>query len=65
MTITYSEAPFTFSFVYTDNNNGKGPWLLGSYDGANLSNIATKGIYVGFVSKEGEITMNHMVLKTE
>src|SRR5690606_15049920 len=27
-TITYSEAPFTFSFVYTDNNGGTGPWLL-------------------------------------
>lgn len=62
-TITYSVAPFTFSFVYNDNNAGKGPWLLGSYDGANLANVNTKGIYLGFVSKPGEVTMNHMVLK--
>lgn len=59
-TITYSEAPFTFSFVYTDNNGGKGPWLFGSYDGANLGNVNTKGIYLGFVSKPDEITMNHL-----
>lgn len=59
-TITYSEAPFTFSFVYMDNEDGKGPWLFGSYDGANLGNINTKGMYLGFVSKPGEITMNHL-----
>jgi len=62
-TILYSEAPFTFSFVYTDNGDGKGPWLFGSYDGANLSNVNTKGIYLGFVSQPGEITMNHLILK--
>ncbi|MBD1432011.1 hypothetical protein H8B06_04170 [Sphingobacterium sp. DN00404] len=62
-TITYSEAPFTFSFVYTDNNGGKGPWLFGSYDGANLGNVNTKGVYLGFVSKPGEISMNHIKIK--
>ncbi len=62
-TITYSEAPFTFSFVYMDNGDGKGPWLFGSFDGANLNSINTKGMYLGFVSKPGEITMNHMILK--
>lgn len=65
-TITYSDAPFTFSWVYTDNNGGKGPWLFGSYDGANLANVNTKGIYLGWVSdpaKPNEIAMNHMVLK--
>lgn len=62
-TITYSEAPFTFSFVFTDNGGGKGPWMYGAYDGANLNNVNTKGIYLGFVSKENEITMHHLVRK--
>lgn len=65
-TITYSEAPFTFSWVYTNNNDGKGPWMYGSYDGASLANITTKGIYLGWISdpaKPDEIAMNHMVLK--
>jgi hypothetical protein len=62
-TITYSEAPFTFSFVYNNIGEGKGPFLFGSYDGANLSNVNTKGIYLGFISGANEITMNHMVIK--
>ncbi len=64
-TITYSEAPFTFSFIYTNNNNGLGPWLFGGYGGASLGNVNTKGIYTGFVSNDDEITMNHMVLKVD
>jgi len=62
-TITYSEAPFTFSWIYTNNKEGKGPWLFGSYNGASLSTVNTSGIYLGFVSGNDEITMNHMVLK--
>lgn len=62
-TLTYSEAPFTFSWIYTNNNEGKGPWLFGSYNGASLSNITTNGIYLGFVTGDDEITMNHLVLK--
>lgn len=62
-TIMYSTAPFTFSFVFTDNDGGKGPWLYGAYDGANLSNINSKGMYLGFASGEDEVTMHHLVRK--
>lgn len=62
-TITFSEAPFTFTWIYTNNNDGQGPWLFGSYDGASLSNIDSKGMYLGFVTNDNEITMNHLVLK--
>lgn len=61
-TLTFSEAPLSFTWIYTNNEEGKGPWLFGSYDGANLNNIATKGMYWGFVSKENEITMTHFVV---
>jgi hypothetical protein len=64
-TITYSKAPFTFSWIYTNNNDGKGPWLFGSYNGASLLNTTTHGVYLGFVSGDDEITMNHMILKQE
>lgn len=64
-TLTYSQAPFTFSFVFTDNGGGKGPWLYGAYDGASLSNINTKGMYLGYfkdiVAKPNEVTMVHLV----
>ncbi|HTN20952.1 MAG TPA: hypothetical protein VL125_10770 [Pelobium sp.] len=65
-TLTYSEAPFTFSWLFTNNNTGKGPWLFGSYDGASLSNINTKGMYLGFVAdptKPAEYLMIHLVKK--
>lgn len=65
-TITYSTAPFTFSWVYTNNNEGKGPWKIGSYDGANLGNVNTKGIYLGWISdptKPAELAMTHLVIK--
>lgn len=62
-TITYSEAPFTFTGLFTDNGAGKGPWLFGSYNGANLGNISTKGMYLGFVTGADEIRMFHFVLK--
>lgn len=61
-TLTFSEAPLSFTWIYTNNEEGKGPWLFGSYDGANLNNIAAKGMYWGFVSKENEITMTHFVV---
>ena len=61
-TLTFSEAPLTFTWIYTNNGEGKGPWMFGSYDGANLNNIAAKGMYWGFVSKENEITMTHFVI---
>lgn len=65
-TLTYSEPPFTFSWLFTNNNGGKGPWLFGSYDGANLGNINTKGMYLGFVAdpaKPAEYLMIHFVKK--
>lgn len=62
-TLTYSVAPFTYSWIFTNNGEGKGPWLYGSYDGANLGNNNTKGIYLGFVSGATEITMTHFVIK--
>lgn len=49
-TLTFSEAPFTFSWIFTDNNDGLGFWLMGSHDGANLGNVDTKGLYLGFYS---------------
>ncbi|MFV0267211.1 MAG: hypothetical protein ACK5HT_08745 [Draconibacterium sp.] len=69
-TLTFSEAPFTFSWIFTNNGEGMGPWLFGSHDGASLANIADKGIYLGFYSKFDEtdpeipveITAFHMVL---
>jgi len=62
-TLTYSVAPFTFSWIFTNNGDGKGPWLFGSYNSASLSNISTKGMYLGFVTGADEITMHHLVLK--
>lgn len=62
-TITFSEAPFTYTWLYTNNDGGKGPWLVGSRDGANLGNIPTKGLHLGFVSGADEITMVHWVIK--
>lgn len=62
-TLTYSEAPFTFSWLFTNNGEGKGPWLFGSYNSASLSNISTKGMYLGFVTGADEITMVHFVIK--
>ncbi len=61
--LTYSVAPFTYSWIFTNNGEGKGPWLYGSYDGANLGNINTKGIYLGFASGATEITMTHFLIK--
>ncbi|MGM9779669.1 MAG: hypothetical protein ACI3ZD_15270 [Prevotella sp.] len=62
MSFEFSEAPLTYSWILTNNAEGKGPWLMGSYNGANLSNISTHGLYLGYISKEGEITMVHYVL---
>lgn len=72
-TLTFSEAPFTFTWIYTNNGEGKGPWLFGSHDGASLSNIDTKGMYLGFYSKYDEndptlpveITANHLVISNQ
>lgn len=61
--ITFSEAPFTYSWLYTNNDGGKGPWLVGNRDGANLANIAAKGLYLGFVTGADEITMVHWIVK--
>jgi hypothetical protein len=61
-TITFSQAPFTYTWIYTNNDTGKGPWIVGSRDGANLANIPTKGLYLGFVTGANEITMVHWVL---
>lgn len=69
-TLTFSEAPFTFSWIFTNNGEGMGPWLFGSHNGASLSNIADKGMYLGFYSNFDEnnpeipveITAFHMVL---
>lgn len=68
-TLTFSEAPFTYSWIFTNNGSGNGPWLFGSHDGASLSNISTKGMYLGFYSKfdttdptvPTEVTAFHMV----
>ncbi len=62
-TLTFSEAPFTYSWLFTDNAGGVGPWLVGKRDGANLGNISTKGLYLGFVSGANEITQLHFVIK--
>lgn len=59
-TITFSEAPFTYSWLLTNNDGGKGPWIVGSRDGANLSNVSVKGLYLGFQSGASEITMVHL-----
>jgi hypothetical protein len=62
-TLTYSEAPFTFSWIFSNNDDGKGPWLFGARDGSNLGNTDAKGIYFGFISGDNEITMHHLMLK--
>ena len=69
-TLNFSEAPFTYTWIFTNNNEGKGPWLAGSRDGASLNNISEKGLYLGFYSKFDdtntevpiEITGFHMVI---
>ena len=69
-TFTFSEPPFTYSWIFTDNNGGNGPWLFGSHDGASLSNISEKGLYLGYYSKFDEtdpdlpveITAFHLVV---
>lgn len=60
-TMTFSEAPLTYTWIYT--NNTSNTWIVGSRDGANLANIPTKGLYLGFVSGASEITMVHWVLQ--
>jgi hypothetical protein len=59
-TMTFSEAPLTYTWIYT--NNTSNTWIVGSRDGANLGNIPTKGLYLGFASGPAEITMVHWVL---
>ncbi|WP_163710662.1 hypothetical protein [Mangrovibacterium lignilyticum] len=69
-TLMFSEAPFTYSWIFTNNGEGMGPWLFGSHDGASLSNIDTKGMYLGFYTGfddtnpelPTEVTAFHMVL---
>ena len=61
--ITYSEAPFTYSWIFTNNGEGAGPWLFGSFNSSSLSNVNTHGIYLGFESGDNEITMHHLILK--
>ncbi|WP_442795379.1 hypothetical protein [Pelobium manganitolerans] len=65
-TLTFSENPFTFHWVYSNNNSGKGPWILGARDGANLGNVNTKGIYLAYIADPGkpnEYGMVHWVIK--
>lgn len=62
-TLTFSEPPLTYTWLHTNNNTGAGPWLVGSRNGANITNIATNGLYLGFASGANEITMTHFVVK--
>lgn len=62
-TLTFSQAPFTYTWLYTNNAGGTGPWIFGTRDGASLANIASKGMYLGFVTGANEITMVHWVLQ--
>lgn len=62
-TITYSEAPFTYTSIFTNNGEGAGPWMFGSFNNASLANVNTHGIYLGFESGDNEITMHHLILK--
>lgn len=60
-TLTFSEAPFTYSWIFTNNEGGSGPWLFGKRPGVNLGNINTAGFHLGFVTGADEITMVHFV----